>query len=154
MSIRGRYKLARLPESLGQLVRLQKLDLLDCSVLTYLPESLGQLPALETLKLRFCHRLTRLPESLGQLAALRMLKLSDNSALIHHIPGHVPHEQGTLCVALDNGYVDGKRKGFLQNYRRTVLVLVLATRRKKIRLPSELLEVVLEAIRGNEPGTA
>ena len=69
-------KLTELPEALGQLTRLQKLNL-SRNQLTSLPESLGRLTQLETLNLSRNH-LTSLPESLGQLGQLRALHLSDN----------------------------------------------------------------------------
>jgi len=88
-----------------------------------------------------------LPESLGQLAALQKLDLSGCKRMRMH--GYAPHEKGALHVK-QNG-----KEILLQNYRCTMLALVLAMRRgKKLWLPSELLEMVLEAIRGNGPGTA
>ncbi len=63
-----------LPESLGQLQALQRLDLIGTNI-TKLPESLGRLQALQELNLRWT-RITKLPESLGRLQALQWLDLS------------------------------------------------------------------------------
>ncbi len=69
-------QLTALPESLGQLTRLQVLNL-SHNQLTTLPESLGQLTRLGVLNLRG-NQLTALPESLGQLTQLQELNLSRN----------------------------------------------------------------------------
>jgi Leucine-rich repeat (LRR) protein len=69
-------KLTELPESLGQLTRLQSLKLRN-NQLTALPESLGQLTQLRSLDLSD-NQLRVLPESLGQLTQLQSLNLSRN----------------------------------------------------------------------------
>jgi internalin A len=69
-------RLMQLPESLGQLTQLQRLEL-SRNQLTELPESLGQLTQLQFLDLSG-NRLTQLPESLGQLTQLQQLHLSGN----------------------------------------------------------------------------
>jgi len=69
-------ELTELPESLGQLTRLQTLDLTD-NQLTSLPEWLGQLTGLKKLALHN-NQLTALPEWLGQLTQLQVLELSSN----------------------------------------------------------------------------
>ena len=68
--------LTELPESLGQLTRLQSLKLSGNQLLT-LPESLGQLSRLRLLDLSH-NRLTTLPESLGELKQLQQLYLTHN----------------------------------------------------------------------------
>ena len=70
-------KLTELPESLGQLTQLQRLELYN-NQLTALPESLGQLTQLQTLHLSR-NQLTALPESLGQLTELQDLDFNDNN---------------------------------------------------------------------------
>ena len=72
----SRLKLTALPESLGQLARLERLSL-HSNQLTALPESLGQLAQLQTLYLHN-NQLTALPESLGQLTKLERLNLDNN----------------------------------------------------------------------------
>jgi Leucine-rich repeat (LRR) protein/GTPase SAR1 family protein len=77
--------LTELPESIGQLKQLRKLDLghhyskkeEDKNKLTTLPDSLGQLTQLTELDLSE-NQLTILPDSLGQLTQLTELDLSDN----------------------------------------------------------------------------
>jgi hypothetical protein len=73
--------LKALPEWLGELKNLQKLDLSDCSGLTALPESMDRLTGLQELNLRDCKGLTALPESMGSLTGLQRLNLYKCSAL-------------------------------------------------------------------------
>jgi len=78
-------QLTELPESIGQLKQLRKLDLghdyrkdeKDKNRLTTLPDSLGQLTQLTSLNLSN-NQLTALPDSLGQLTQLTDLNLSNN----------------------------------------------------------------------------
>jgi Leucine-rich repeat (LRR) protein len=76
-------KLTELPESIGQLILLLKLDIGgdswkdDKNQLTQLPDSVGQLTRLTELNLS-SNQLTTLPESLGQLTQLTVLDLSNN----------------------------------------------------------------------------
>jgi C-terminal of Roc, COR, domain/Ras of Complex, Roc, domain of DAPkinase/Leucine rich repeat len=69
-------QLKTLPESLGQLSNLQKLNLSSNPLMT-LPESLGQLSNLQELYL-YNNQLIMLPESLGKLSSLQKLVLSFN----------------------------------------------------------------------------
>ena len=73
LSLRGEYgkdklKLTELPESLGQLTRLQSLNLSN-NQLTVLPEWLSRLAQLHSLDLSY-NQLAALPESLSKLAWL------------------------------------------------------------------------------------
>ena len=78
-------KLTELPESIGQLTKLQKLDLgrdwekglSEINQLIELPESIGQLTQLQTLDISN-NQLTELPESLWKLTQLKKLDLSHN----------------------------------------------------------------------------
>ncbi len=78
-------KLTELPESIGQLKQLRKLDLShdyskedeDINQLTTLPPSLGQLTKLTELDLSH-NQLTALPDSLGQLTQLKSLNFESN----------------------------------------------------------------------------
>ena len=84
----GGMKLTELPESIGQLKQLRKLDLgydyskedEDKNQLTALPESLGQLTQLQKLDLSY-NQLTALPEWLGQLTRLQELDLAGNQLM-------------------------------------------------------------------------
>jgi internalin A len=69
-------QLASLPEVIGQLTRLQVLDL-NNNQLASLPESIGQLTRLQGLHLNN-NQLASLPESIGQLTQLQELDLSGN----------------------------------------------------------------------------
>lgn len=66
----------RLPDSIGQLVQLENLDLVE-GRLTSVPASIGRLQNLSYLRIDSCD-LPVLPESLGQLRALTQLHLSGN----------------------------------------------------------------------------
>mmetsp|Transcript_82103 Transcript_82103/g.158631 ORF Transcript_82103/g.158631 Transcript_82103/m.158631 type:complete len:278 (-) Transcript_82103:115-948(-) len=70
------HRLTALPESFGQLLNLQMLQITD-GPLSMLPESFGQLLALQSLNLRY-NELGTLPESFGQLRALQSLELERN----------------------------------------------------------------------------
>jgi hypothetical protein len=74
LKVRSRV-LKALPEWLGELRNLQKLDLSWCSGLTALPESMGRLTELQELDLSECSGLTALPESIGKLTGLQELKV-------------------------------------------------------------------------------
>ena len=69
--------LTELPESLGQLTQLQKLNV-HSNQLTALPESLGQLTQLKSLELHG-NRLSALPEQLGGLTKVKVLRLGDST---------------------------------------------------------------------------
>jgi internalin A len=75
LSLRG-LKLIALPESLGELTHLTRLDVGN-NLLTSLPESLGKLEHLERLDVAQ-NLLTSLPESLVRLGQLRELYVSAN----------------------------------------------------------------------------
>ncbi|KAI8028777.1 Receptor-like protein EIX1 [Camellia lanceoleosa] len=82
-----------LPESLGQLAKLETLDLSYNHLNGTIPESLGQLAKLETLDLSYNHLNGTIPESLGQLAKLETLDLSYN-----HLNGTLPESLGKLVM--------------------------------------------------------
>ncbi|MDP1714124.1 MAG: ADP-ribosylation factor-like protein [Anaerolineales bacterium] len=82
-------ELTELPETIGQLIHLQSLDLFD-NQLTALPESLGNLTQLEMLRLKI-NQLTTLPASFVTLQNLRKLVLGDGQ-------GGNPLNQLPLCV--------------------------------------------------------
>jgi internalin A len=69
-------QLSSLPESIGQLKQLQILFVYN-NQLSSVPESIGQLKQLQQLYLSG-NQLSSLPESIGQLTALKLLDLSNN----------------------------------------------------------------------------
>ena len=73
------YNITTLPDSIGRLLRLEKLDLTYCSELGDLPESLGELTGLQNLVLQGCDTLDMVPaigESIGRLTNLTNLDLA------------------------------------------------------------------------------
>ena len=72
----SRNQLSALPEAIGQLFRLQMLNLSD-NQLSALPEAIGQLSQLKELNLSR-NQLSALPEAIGQLSRLKELNLSVN----------------------------------------------------------------------------
>ena len=82
--------LAGLPESIGNLVHLQKLYLSENHIAA-LPESFGNLASLEVLDLSG-NKLASLPESMGCLSRLVTLELFDNKlATLPDSFGDLPH---------------------------------------------------------------
>ncbi|KAF7114884.1 hypothetical protein RHSIM_RhsimUnG0071200 [Rhododendron simsii] len=73
-----RYKIAKLPYSIGKLIHLRFLDL-SHSRIAQLPESICTLYNLETLLLSHCCSLTTLPMDFVKLISLRHLDLSETS---------------------------------------------------------------------------
>ena len=73
--------LTHLPESIGTLDGLQKLNLSDCSQLSELPDAISGLKALTELNLHGCSSLVELPATIGELGALTELILLSCSSL-------------------------------------------------------------------------
>ena len=71
-----------LPNSIGQLKALTKLDLFNCKNITRLPEGIGGLTALETLTLDHCFALAALPAAIGELESLTELNLNLCESLV------------------------------------------------------------------------
>jgi Leucine-rich repeat (LRR) protein len=71
-----RSTLLRVPESIGQLRYLEKIDLSGCRDLQTLPPSLGNLANLNYMNLNGCFRLENLPDSFGNLSRLQHLSLA------------------------------------------------------------------------------
>ncbi|KAG0563685.1 hypothetical protein KC19_8G051300 [Ceratodon purpureus] len=65
--------LITLPDSIGQLSRLQLLDLDGCRNLQKLPSTIGQLTQLEKIRLQGCESLESLPDSIPTLPRLQEL---------------------------------------------------------------------------------
>lgn len=77
----GYTKVASLPQDMGNLPNLEKLDLSNCSKLISLGDHLGQLPKLTSLNLAYCTKLITLPDNIGQLQNLTTLNINGCSAL-------------------------------------------------------------------------
>ncbi|KAL3689102.1 hypothetical protein R1sor_015411 [Riccia sorocarpa] len=73
-----------LPEALGNLHSLQKLELWDFPI-ECLPENLNRLSGLTDLQIVKCYDLKTLPDTIGGLTSLTMLSLAYNSTL-HSLP--------------------------------------------------------------------
>ncbi|XP_031381917.1 protein SUPPRESSOR OF npr1-1, CONSTITUTIVE 1-like isoform X2 [Punica granatum] len=68
-------EIIELPDSIQALVKLQRLSLKSCSLLTALPDSIGQLKELIELNLSLTRRITKLPDSIGDLEKLQVLNI-------------------------------------------------------------------------------
>ena len=68
-------KLVSLPESIGLLTSLTKLELFECTSLVSLPERIGDLTSLTELNLYTCRSLVSLPKRIGDLTSLTKLEL-------------------------------------------------------------------------------
>jgi Leucine-rich repeat (LRR) protein len=65
-----------LPDSLGNLTELQRIDLSYCKILRMLPNSFGNLTKLQQIDLNNCRNLQILPNSFGNLKQLKFLRLA------------------------------------------------------------------------------
>lgn len=65
-----------LPDSVGELSRLQVINLSGCAALESLPESIGNLDSLTELDLCGCTALSHLPETLGRCLSLAWMDLN------------------------------------------------------------------------------
>ena len=74
-------KLTALPEEIGELKTLERLDVRGCSSLVALPAAIGELSALRTLELDECSSLAALPATIGELKALTKLDLRECTGL-------------------------------------------------------------------------
>ncbi|KAI9077057.1 hypothetical protein K1719_040985 [Acacia pycnantha] len=68
--------IAKLPQSLGNLIGLIELNLKNCKMLVCLPYNVCKLKALKIIKMSGCSELSRLPENLTENEALEELDLS------------------------------------------------------------------------------
>lgn len=68
-----------IPESIGQLSKLQVLKMSHTQLTGTIPESLGSLQNLQTLDLAHCMLNGTIPASLGQISGLRSLNLTGNN---------------------------------------------------------------------------
>eukprot|EP01018_Ginkgo_biloba_P037501 Gb_11386 [translate_table: standard] len=77
LNLQSCYKLQRVPDSIGILRGLQKLDFSDCLLLKTLSEEFYYLESLEVLRLDYCLNLEYLPSSFGGMKKLRYVSLRD-----------------------------------------------------------------------------
>jgi Leucine-rich repeat (LRR) protein len=91
LDLSGCKSLAALPESTAQLTSIATLNLDNCRSLAALPLSIGQLMSLVTLMLSICYTLAALPESISQLSTLTTLNLSSCRS-----PAALPESTGQL----------------------------------------------------------
>ncbi|KAI9084095.1 hypothetical protein K1719_033951 [Acacia pycnantha] len=68
--------IAKLPQSLGNLIGLLELNLKNCKRLVCLPYNVCKLKALKIFRISSCSKLSRLPENLTEIEALEVLDLS------------------------------------------------------------------------------
>ena len=91
LELLGCASLQTLPADLGKLSSLISLHVKK-SAINSLPDSIGDLAKLETLKLSECISLAALPDSLVKLAALKFLEISDCTSI-----GALPAGYGGLA---------------------------------------------------------
>ncbi|KAG0557244.1 hypothetical protein KC19_11G113000 [Ceratodon purpureus] len=80
-----------LPDSIGQLSRLQVLDLSRCRNLQRLPSTIGQLTQLQFLYLQKCRSLESLPDSISALPRLKRLIICECTSM-----SKVPETMGLM----------------------------------------------------------
>ncbi|XP_018723888.2 disease resistance protein RUN1-like [Eucalyptus grandis] len=84
-------KIKKLPDSIGQLQSLVELDLSSTS-LGHLPDSIGNLKQLTVLRMSHIIGITKLPRAIGLVEKLEELEASG----CHHLTGEIPQEIGRL----------------------------------------------------------
>ncbi|KAG0564197.1 hypothetical protein KC19_8G091300 [Ceratodon purpureus] len=89
--MKGCTSITTLPDSIGQLSRLQKLDLYRCQNLQKLPSTIGQLTQLELLHLQKCKSLESLPDSITALSRMQRLFLDTCTSM-----SKVPETMGLM----------------------------------------------------------
>ncbi|KAF3772769.1 Disease resistance protein [Nymphaea thermarum] len=85
LDLNGCERLGALPASLGNMEDLTELDL--NGMLERLPDQIGRMTKLEKLDLRFCKSLRTLPDSIGNMTNLVELDISFTG--IEHLPGSI-----------------------------------------------------------------
>ncbi|XP_021317622.1 disease resistance protein RGA2-like [Sorghum bicolor] len=71
----GSIGFVTLPDSIGKLMKLRTLELLQSTDLESLPESIGDCQNLQYLLLYLCEKLRELPNSVGKIESLRVLQV-------------------------------------------------------------------------------
>jgi hypothetical protein len=132
--------LRELPDAVGQLTKLNTLELRGCREMKALPNAVSQLTALRTLELRECPRLAALPQGLRALTGLEGLLIVGCSGLqvpawVTALTGlRVPFEEWRLRVR--NG--EGKEEEVLVRVRPDMVDLSAEEHTGLVALPAEL----------------
>jgi Leucine-rich repeat (LRR) protein len=160
LDIRDNAVLTGLPDGPVCLPRLAELDLAGCMALTALPAWVADLPALHTLDLTACTTLTALPDRIGYLPCLKRLRMFGSHletlpASLIRLRRQLVLEVGSMpnlqfipvCLAEMCWVPVAMKTRLAASYRlRHVLVLVLAGRRGKCRLPSEVWVLIVDML--------
>ncbi|TKW38560.1 hypothetical protein SEVIR_1G122932v4 [Setaria viridis] len=125
LDLSSNYLSGSLPASIGNLSKLNYLNLSHSSgvgsLSGHIPETLGMLVYLQKLDLRGNKFSDLIPSSLGNLTGLDYMDLSSNSS-----SGHIPHEigmiQGLTLFDLSSNSIDGSIPGIIWNLTRLVLL--------------------------------
>ena len=99
-------KLKSLPDEIGNLIKLEKLNLSRISIAS-LPKSIGKLENLEGLNLSETTELKSLPYEIGNLAHIKYLDLRSNPIIGSKVPNKVlqnciQHCRVLGCIGLDD----------------------------------------------------
>ncbi|XP_030924527.1 protein SUPPRESSOR OF npr1-1, CONSTITUTIVE 1-like [Quercus lobata] len=87
-----------LPSSIGRLIGLISLRLIDCKNLVCLPNSICSLKLLECLDLFGCSKVENLPKNLGNVEGLKVLNLSETC--IKELPSSIEHLTSLTSLTL------------------------------------------------------
>ncbi|KAK3424546.1 hypothetical protein EUGRSUZ_F01321, partial [Eucalyptus grandis] len=127
--LKGCKALSQVHPSIGNLERLNLLDLAYCENLKRLPDGVCNLKALRVLNLSGCSNLEELPESIGGLECLEELDISESA--ITHLPSNLTFLQSLKKLRF---HVSKRRP---QNSWRTLTrMLRRALNSRRPRLPS------------------
>ncbi|KAG0608202.1 hypothetical protein M758_8G087000 [Ceratodon purpureus] len=91
LNLEGCTSITTLPDSIGQLSRLQTLDLYRCENLQKLPGTIGQLTQLELLQIQECKSLESLPDSITALSRMQQLHINTCTSM-----SKVPETMGLM----------------------------------------------------------
>ncbi|XP_056174646.1 disease resistance protein RPV1-like isoform X2 [Syzygium oleosum] len=115
LSLRGCYRLRKLPDSIGKLRSLLVLNLFDTRI-TELPDSIGDLKRLEKMNLGFT-QIRELPNSIGGLQSLLELHLQGTK--ITELPASIGYLKRLECLVLAESEIRELPKaiGMLENLK-------------------------------------
>ncbi|MCL2205978.1 MAG: hypothetical protein FWB82_05605 [Treponema sp.] len=91
-------KTANIPESIGNLQRLERLSLSWCGQLKSLPESIGKLKNLALLEMRCMDSIDQVPDSICNLENLTSLKIM--ATAIEEVPEGIGSLESLTCLSL------------------------------------------------------